>query len=108
MKDNPPMPYNRLSPRDAELLAWLAEECGEVVQAIGKVLRHGWDGRDPTRDGSNTNRRNLEKELGDVARAVITLADVGGVDDTRIKALSAKKPSGRWLHEQEPPRDAGE
>ena len=34
-------PFNGLTPAEAERLALLMEECGEVVQIIGKVLRHG-------------------------------------------------------------------
>jgi NTP pyrophosphatase (non-canonical NTP hydrolase) len=59
-----------LSPAEIERLAMLAEECGEVVQAVGKVLRHGWDSSSPY--GSRTNRATLEREVGDV-RAVIGL-----------------------------------
>ena len=33
--------FNNLTPGEAERLAILAEECGEVIQIIGKILRHG-------------------------------------------------------------------
>lgn len=33
--------FNNLTPGEAERLAMLAEECGEVIQAVGKILRHG-------------------------------------------------------------------
>jgi hypothetical protein len=39
--------FNGLTPAEAERLALLAEECGEVIQAIGKVLRHGYESRHP-------------------------------------------------------------
>jgi NTP pyrophosphatase (non-canonical NTP hydrolase) len=57
-------PFNGLSPAEAERLYMLAEEAGEIVQAIGKVLRHGYWSRHP--DGGPTNRDSLERELGDL------------------------------------------
>lgn len=59
---------NDLAPGEAERLAILAEECGEVIQAIGKVLRHGYGSRHPS--GGPTNRDTLERELGDLHAAV--------------------------------------
>lgn len=59
--------FNRLTPAEAERLALLAEECGEVIQAIGKVLRHGFESTHP--DGGPTNRESLERECGDVYHA---------------------------------------
>ena len=35
-------PFNELSPAEVERLAILAEEMGEAIQVIGKVLRHGY------------------------------------------------------------------
>ena len=34
---------NNLSNEQLEALAILAEECGEVIQVIGKIIRHGLD-----------------------------------------------------------------
>lgn len=34
--------FNGLSPAEVERLALLAEECGEVIQTVGKILRHGY------------------------------------------------------------------
>ncbi len=31
--------FNELTPAEAERLAYLAEECGEAIQIIGKILR---------------------------------------------------------------------
>jgi hypothetical protein len=40
------MSFNQLTDAEAERLALLAEECGEVVQVIGKILRHGYESYD--------------------------------------------------------------
>lgn len=57
--------FNGLTPAQAERLAMLAEECGEVIQIIGKILRHGYDSWHPDRPAI-TNRMLLEKELTDL------------------------------------------
>lgn len=64
------LPFNNLTPGEAELLALLAEECGEVVQVIGKCLRHGLWSRHPADPDGPTNYDLLHKELGDVQAAV--------------------------------------
>lgn len=58
---------NHLSPAEIERLSLLAEEAGEVVQAVGKILRHGYESQHP--DGGPTNRENLQREIGDLAAA---------------------------------------
>lgn len=59
--------FNNLTPAQAERFAILAEECAEVIQVIGKILRHGLDSWHP--DCRISNRAMLEKELGDVRAA---------------------------------------
>lgn len=54
---------NGLSPAEAERLAMLAEEAGEIVQVVGKILRHGFESRHP--NGGPTNRETLARECGD-------------------------------------------
>lgn len=57
--------FNKLTPAQAERLAMLAEECGEVIQVIGKILRHGYDSHQPSNPGQS-NKRLLNKEMIDV------------------------------------------
>lgn len=63
-------PFNGLSPAEAERLAKLAEECGEVVQIVGKVLVHGWESCHPDDLLKRTNRELLLKEIGDISAVV--------------------------------------
>jgi NTP pyrophosphatase (non-canonical NTP hydrolase) len=63
--------FNGLSPAEAERLAMLAEECGEVIQVIGKILRHGYDSYHPDQAHKPpqyrcTNRQALGHELTDL------------------------------------------
>lgn len=57
--------FNGLTPAEAERLAMLAEECGEVIQVIGKILRHGYNSHHPD-NPSTTNKHLLIAELRDV------------------------------------------
>lgn len=71
-------PFNGLTPAQAERLALLVEELGESAQAVGKVLRHGYESQHP--NGGPTNRKQLMNELGDVRHAVDRLCDAGDLD----------------------------
>lgn len=64
--------FNRLTPAQAERLAMLAEECGEVIQMIGKILRHGYDSYHP-QDRTVTNRQHLGRELTDLLAVAASL-----------------------------------
>lgn len=67
--------FNKLTPAEAERLAWLMEECGEVIQAAGKILRHGYDSTDPTNPDHAGNRADLERELCDILQVIIHMQD---------------------------------
>lgn len=56
----------------AQAIAYLCEECGEVLAAAGKTLRWGVDGTNPELPPVNreTNRAWLLREMKDLAGAV--------------------------------------
>lgn len=97
-------PFNQLTPAKAERLALLAEECGEVVQIIGKILRRGYESFHPD-NPDMTNRQLLEKEIGDVMAAADLMVNAGDVDDdeflrhARIKQARVRN----YLHHQSDP-----
>lgn len=66
---------NQLTPAQAERLAILAEECAEVTQMVGKILRHGYDSYNPTVDEmkQKPNRALLQKELGDLLWIIVKM-----------------------------------
>lgn len=74
--------YNGLSPEAAELLAVLAEECGEVVQRVGKILRHGVGSVSPY--SGLANKSSLEDELTDVLAITDLLSRLDVIDWQRI------------------------
>ena len=93
--------FNRLTPSEAERLALLAEELGEAVQAIGKVLRHGYESSHPS--GGPTNREALERELGDVRHAMIRICLAGDLRKEAIHARAEAKAASvkKYLHHQD-------
>lgn len=109
--------FNRLTPAEHERLAYLMEECGEVIQAIGKIMRHGWESRDPTkatptfddnrggqtgwRNTSPTNREALARELGDVRRAIDMLTYVNDVPIALIDEQVRKGVPSKYMHHQD-------
>lgn len=94
--------FNKLTPAEAERLALLLEELGEAQQAIGKILRHGYESCHP--DGGPTNRESLERELGDVYHAMIRMWSVGDLDGNAVTQHADNKARtiGRYLHHQQP------
>jgi NTP pyrophosphatase (non-canonical NTP hydrolase) len=70
--------FNRLPPDQAEALALLAEECAEVIQAIGKIQRHGLWSEHP--ESGIPNYNTLQREIGDVL-AALRIAEVQRLAD---------------------------
>ncbi len=73
-----------------ELLAGLAEECGEGVRAA-LHLRRAIDGANPTKDLAIDADENLWEEIGDILLYAYTI----GIDE-RLVAESIYKKSKRW------------
>lgn len=90
----------KLSPAEVERLALLAEECGEVVQVVGKILRHGYKSVHP--NGGPNNRRLLEQECGDVRHAMIRMCEAGDLAKQVIHDAADHKAEvvERYLHHQ--------
>lgn len=96
--------YNQLSNAEAERLALFAEELGEVQQEIGKILRHGYEQSNPNIKKSQTNRKNLSKEIGDVLVALELMTLSNDVNETDIQNAADIKANNVWafLHHQSP------
>lgn len=90
------------SPAERERLYKLMEECSEVIQAVSKVLRHGYNSRFP---GSMTfNRTTLQQEIGDLKASIVLMylakdINQGSVNDQRDYKLVFD--TKQWLHEKE-------
>lgn len=93
---------NGLTKGEAERLALLAEEAGEVVVACMKILRHGYSSSHPDAGIMDHNRADLEKELGHVENAMSLMIHKGDINIAAV--LRAKKAKSEtiapWLHHQ--------
>lgn len=67
----------------------LQEECAEVILAISKIKRFGWDSIHP--EGGVDNRARLAQELGDVEAIVDILTMCGSVQRCRIDTGKDRK-----------------
>ena len=94
--------FNQLTPAEAERLALLAEELGEATQAIGKILRHGYESRNPYQMSGPTNREALEKEMADVYVAARMMFEAGDLRRLACAEHEERKTEAvqRFLHHQ--------
>jgi NTP pyrophosphatase (non-canonical NTP hydrolase) len=90
--------FNQLTPAEAERLALLAEEAAEVIQAVGKILRHGYESVYPA--GGRSNRESLAREIGDFCAAAHLMCGAGDLNQGDIIAHRSTKllKVGRFLH----------
>ena len=94
--------FNKITPAEAERLAMLAEECGEVIQIVGKILRHGYDSYHPV-NPRVSNRDLLAKELRDVNAVLMAMGR------KELREYSVQDVIGVWerklqyTHHQEEP-----
>lgn len=95
---------NELTDAQAERLALLIEECGEVIQACAKILRHGYESYNPLEPvkTSASNREMLATEIGHIQHAVARMVKAGDIRAWQIEESEQSKSEriGRWLHHQ--------
>ncbi|QYW06496.1 hypothetical protein uan_084 [Pseudomonas phage UAntarctica] len=65
-------PFSGLTAAEAERLDILAEECAEVIQAIMKIKRHGFESYHP--GTQELNRTALLREITDVKAAMVMVS----------------------------------
>jgi NTP pyrophosphatase (non-canonical NTP hydrolase) len=82
--------FNELTNEEQERLSMLLEECGEVLQVIGKIQRFGFD-NSHSKYGDKTFRELLAMEIGDVLIAISMLLDNGDIENSLIDEFQTKK-----------------
>lgn len=94
--------FNELTPAETERLAILAEEMGEAIQVIGKILRHGYESHNPLLEDSLHNRAELEKEIGDVELIIYMMAEANDINRNAVdrNRIAKSKKIVKWLHHQ--------
>ena len=90
--------FNDLTNADAELFALLAEECGETVQSVGKILRHGKHSWNPDMVGKHTNIEDLEKELGDILAVIEIMRRGKLIDIANVESRKSTKLEKVWKY----------
>lgn len=80
--------FNKLTNGEAERLAMLAEECGEVVQIVGKILRHGYESHHP--NNARTNRELLRDELDDIQGVQSLMVIAGDINQQYVESVRQK------------------
>ena len=97
-----PEHHNKLTPAEAERLAILAEECGEVIQMVGKILRHGYEDFSPFDETKTPNRVNLANECGNVLCIIGVLEESEDIESRIVTSSMADKIDKlpRWTHHQ--------
>jgi len=92
--------FNQLTPAESERLYLLLEELGEAQQAIGKVLRHGYESCHP--DRTDNNRFDLQTECGHVRHAMIRLCEAGDLSKAGVHQSADDKrlTVNKYLHHQ--------
>lgn len=106
--------YGKPKAASLERLALAIEEAGEFLQVAGKILRHGYDSRDPTDPACPGNRALLEKEAGDILHAIDLLVRRGDLRQRKVEGRRRGRQAlvARYLHWSEnwdafnrPPRE---
>jgi NTP pyrophosphatase (non-canonical NTP hydrolase) len=78
-----------MNSKQKEVLLIAQEECAEVIQAISKIFRFGFDSKWPI-DGVN-NRERLTEEVGDLLAMIKLLSDFDVIDLSNLEDLANKK-----------------
>lgn len=95
--------FNQLNEAEAERLALLAEECAEVIQVVGKILRHGYESEHPDEKDGRDNRALLEVEAGHVQAALQLMFEATDLDKKQVVIASKNKLTRvtGYLHHQQ-------
>lgn len=95
--------FSKLKPAEIERLAMLAEEAGEISQAVGKILRHGYESFHPE-NPAVTNRALLENEIADLHAVQLMMEERGDIEDLSPQASDAvghaMEKKLRFVHHQ--------
>jgi len=92
--------FNKLTPAEAERLAYLIEELAEAQHAACKILRHGYESFNPNEPRHPGNRADLTKELNDVASAIKRMIQAGDLTSDPLGNSYAGK-GARYMHHQD-------
>lgn len=76
-----------MNDREREILLILQEESAEVIQAVSKVFRFGWD----STWNEQSNKEHLEEEVGDFLAMIYLMIDCGMIDSNATDTAKFNK-----------------
>lgn len=77
-----------MTEQEKEIMIITVEECGEVIQAITKILRFG---KEDKVTAAYTNMHRLEEEIGDLWCMIGLLVDRGILDKEAVSVAAVNK-----------------
>lgn len=77
--------------REREILLILQEESAEVIQAVSKVFRFGWEAVNPIIESDQTNKEHLEEEIGDFLAMLYLMESSGMIDIFAVEEAKFNK-----------------
>lgn len=85
-----------ISNKEHEIMSILQEESAEVVQAVSKIFRFGYESKHPDKD--QTNREHLAEEIGDTLAMIELLIKNEIVDwrDVEVAMNNKFKKLQQW------------
>lgn len=87
------------TPLDLELLGLMAEECAEVIQRIGKIIRWGWSAD----FHGSSQKHKLQVELADVL-VILELLDKNGIVKYQEVMLLMEEKLEKFREDAEGPK----
>lgn len=91
--------FNGLTPAEDERLTALYEESAEVIQAVAKIQRHGYESNNRGRL-PETNRQALERECGDLLFAVRRMVNREDISLRNFYILDREAKCKPYFHHQ--------
>lgn len=93
--------FNKLRPAEDERLTILSEECAEIIQAVAKIQRHGYDSFHPSDPEKTDNRELLAREIGDFKCILARMLTNGEVNlESITEAWARKDGKNQYFHHQ--------
>lgn len=94
--------FNGLSEAEQERLVKLIEEASEIIHIGSKILRHGYNSKNPYEPIGYTNRELLEKEIADFSYASARMAEHEDISThrTSINLNLSEAKYDTWMHHQ--------
>lgn len=97
--------HTGITDAERERLVLLIEECGEVIHAATKILRHGYESFNPDAPELPNNREQLRKEITDLRTAMLFLWKSGDISPNNFPSDPDVARKLHYMHYQNDLKD---